>query len=192
MEIKSVMDLSLIIAELSANHGGDISRAKDSIRAAKKVGASAIKLQTYTPDTMTINSNKKDFQINEGLWKGLNLYKLYEEAYTPYEWHNELFNYAKNIDMTIFSTPFDESAVDLLEELDTPAYKIASFEITDIPLIEYVASKQKPILLSTGMANIEEVSEAIKSIKNQGNHRIYYFTVLVVILQNYANLNLVT
>tara|TARA_B100000886_G_scaffold169003_1_gene115682 strand:- start:6088 stop:7128 length:1041 start_codon:yes stop_codon:yes gene_type:complete len=164
-----------IIAELSANHGGDIERAKYSIKAAKDSGASAVKIQTYTPDTMTLNCFKEDFLIKEGLWKGYNLYKLYEEAHTPYEWHEELFDYAKKINMTIFSSPFDETAVDLLENLNTPAYKIASFEITDLPLIKYAASKNKPMLLSTGMANFNEVKEAIETIKKQNNNNILLF-----------------
>ncbi len=164
-----------IIAELSANHGGDIKRAKNSIKAAKESGASAVKIQTYTPDTMTLNCHREDFLIKEGLWKGYNLYKLYEEAYTPYEWHEELFDYAKKINITIFSTPFDETAVDLLEKLNTPAYKIASFEITDLPLIKYAASKNKPMLLSTGMANFNEVKEAIETIKKQDNNKILLF-----------------
>ena len=164
-----------IIAELSANHGGDIDRAKKTIKAAKDSGASAVKLQTYTPDTMTLKSNKKDFQITEGLWKGSNLYELYEKAFTPYEWHKELFDYANKIGITIFSTPFDESAVDFLEELSTPAYKIASFEIVDLPLIEYTASKQKPMFISTGMASSNEVTEAVNCIKKQGNNKILLF-----------------
>ncbi len=164
-----------IIAELSANHGGDLQRAKDSIKAAKKAGASAVKIQTYTPDTMTLNCFKEDFLINEGLWKGYNLYKLYEEAYTPYEWHEDLFSYAKNIGITIFSSPFDETAIDLLEKLNAPAYKIASFEINDLPLIQYAASTKKPILISTGMANINEVNEAINIIKKTGNNQILLF-----------------
>ena len=164
-----------IIAELSANHGGDIERAKSSIEAAKESGASAVKIQTYTPDTMTLNSFKEDFLIKEGLWKGYNLYQLYKEAHTPYEWHEELFKFAKSIDITIFSSPFDESAVDLLEELKTPAYKIASFEITDLPLIRYAASKQKPMLISTGMANKDEIRDAINCCKKQGNKKILIF-----------------
>ena len=144
-----------IIAELSANHGGSLARAKLSIREAAKCGVSAVKIQTYTPDTMTIRSDKKDFFISDGLWKGSQLYDLYKKAYTPFEWHDELFECARNENITLISTPFDESAVDLLEELNVPAYKIASFEIVDIPLIEYIAKKNKPILLSTGMASIE-------------------------------------
>ena len=164
-----------IIAELSANHGGDINRAKESIKAAKDAGASAVKLQTYTPDTMTLNSKKNDFLIKEGLWTGYSLYELYKEAFTPFEWHQELFNYARNVGITIFSSPFDEKAVDLLEELKTPAYKIASFEITDLPLIKYAASKQKPMLISTGLANINEVDQAVDCIKEQGNCKILLF-----------------
>ena len=161
-----------IIAELSANHGGSIKRAKDSIKAAKNSGADAVKIQTYTPDTMTINSNNADFLINDGLWKGYNLYQLYKEAYTPFEWHSELFKYAKKIGITLFSTPFDETAVDLLDQLKSPAFKIASFEITDLPLIKYVSSKQKPMLMSTGMATLEEVSEAVEVAKSAGNDKI--------------------
>ena len=121
---------------------------------------------------MTLDSNKNDFLINEGIWKGYNLYQLYKEAHTPFAWHQELFNYAKSIGITIFSSPFDESAIDLLEELNTPAYKIASFEITDLPLIEYAASKQKPILISTGMANTNEIKEAINCCTKQGNNKL--------------------
>tara|TARA_Y100001978_G_scaffold200212_1_gene216057 strand:- start:242 stop:1297 length:1056 start_codon:yes stop_codon:yes gene_type:complete len=161
-----------IIAELSANHGGNINRAKYSLKAAKEAGASAVKIQTYTPDTMTLNSFKKDFLITEGIWKGYSLYQLYQEAHTPFEWHEELFKYAKNIGITIFSSPFDESAIDLLEKLEAPAYKIASFEITDLPLIEYAASKQKPILISTGMSNVKEIQEAIDCCIKQGNNKI--------------------
>lgn len=154
-----------IIAELSANHGGSIERAKESIIAASKTGVSAIKLQTYTPDTMTIESSRKDFLIKEGLWAGKSLYELYKEAHTPFEWHEELFDYAKQLGITIFSTPFDESAVDLLQELGAPAFKVASFEILDIPLLEKIASTKKPIFLSTGMASKSEVKEAVEAIR---------------------------
>ena len=164
-----------IIAELSANHGGSIQRAKDSILAAKKSGADAVKIQTYTPDTMTIKSRKSDFVIKDGLWKGYDLYSLYEKAYTPFEWHKELFDFAHKIGITIFSTPFDETAVDLLEELNAPAYKIASFEITDLPLIKYVANKSKPIFISTGMSNIEEIKDAVDTCFNEGNRNILLF-----------------
>ena len=164
-----------IIAELSANHGGSIKRAKDSITMAKKAGVSAIKLQTYTPDTMTINCNLPDFLIKEGLWSGRNLYELYSEAYTPFEWHEELFEHAKNCDITIFSTPFDETAVDLLESLGAPAYKIASFEIVDLPLIKYVARKNKPIFMSTGMASKNEIEDAVRVVRENSNSDLLLF-----------------
>ncbi len=164
-----------IIAELSANHNGSIIKAKESIKAAKKYGADAIKIQTYTPDTMTINCQKEDFIIKGGLWDGYSLYQLYKEAYTPYEWHEELFEYAKKIEITIFSSPFDETAVDLLEQLETPAYKIASFELCDLPLIEYIAKKGKPILMSTGMANIKEIEEAVVTAKKNGCQDLLLF-----------------
>lgn len=164
-----------IIAELSANHGGDLSRAKESITKAAEVGVSAIKIQTYTPDTMTLDSLQDDFIVKDGLWAGRSLYELYTEAYTPYEWHEELFNHAKNCGVTIFSTPFDETAVDLLESLNTPAYKIASFEIVDLPLIKYIASKNKPILMSTGMASQGEIEEAVTSVRANGDCELLLF-----------------
>ena len=151
-----------IIAELSANHGGSIDAAKIAISKAKESGASAVKIQTYTPDTMTIMSNKPDFKITDGLWKGYTLYNLYKEAFTPFEWHKELFEHAKNQDITIFSSPFDETAVNLLQELNAPAYKIASFELIDLPLIRRAAECGKPLLMSTGMANLSEVKEALE------------------------------
>ena len=134
-----------IIAELSANHGGSIDKALKSIESAKNAGADAIKIQTYNADSMTIECEKDDFKIKEGLWKGYTLYDLYKEAHTPYSWHSKLFKYAKEIGITIFSSPFDEKAADLLEELEAPAYKIASFEITDIPLIKHIAKKETNI-----------------------------------------------
>ena len=164
-----------LIAELSGNHNGSIEIAKKTIKAAKDFGADAIKLQTYNADTMTINCDKDDFLIKDGLWKGYTLYELYKEAHTPFEWHKDLFNYAKEIGITIFSSPFDESAVDLLESLNTPAYKIASFEICDIPLIRYIASKKKPMLISTGMASKEEITEAITNAKDFGCNEILIF-----------------
>ena len=164
-----------IIAELSANHKGSLRKAKELIFAAKKNGADAIKLQTYTPETMTINSDKNDFLIKGGLWDGYNLYKLYEEAHTPFDWHRDLFEYAKEIGLTIFSTPFDESAVDLLEELEVPAYKIASFELVDLPLIKYIAKNKKPILMSTGMASHTEISEAIDAARSGGCDELLLF-----------------
>lgn len=164
---REISDLNkpYIIAELSANHGGKLERAKNSIEIAAKAGASAVKIQTYTPDTMTINSHLPDFLVKEGLWAGRSLYDLYSEAYTPFEWHEDLFKHASEHGITIFSTPFDETAVDLLESLNTPAYKIASFEIVDLPLIRYVARKNKPIFMSTGMASEAEIEEAVRAVR---------------------------
>lgn len=162
-----------IIAELSANHGGNIEIAKETIRAAKRTGANAIKLQTYTADTLTLNCDKADFVINSGsIWDGKKYYELYQEAYTPWQWHKELFETAKEEGLVCFSSPFDKTAVDFLEELECPIYKIASFEITDIPLIEYVASKGKPIIMSTGIAEYEDIKLAIETCKAVGNNDI--------------------
>ncbi|MFC1891396.1 pseudaminic acid synthase [Thermodesulfobacteriota bacterium] len=161
-----------IIAELSANHNGDIKRALKTIEMAKKMGAEAIKFQTYTPDTLTIDFDGEDFQIHEGLWEGYSLYQLYQWAYTPFEWHEDLFNHAKKQGITCFSTPFDETAVDLLEELKTPVYKIASFELIDLPLIKYVAKTGKPMIISTGMGNLEEISEAVETAREGGCEEI--------------------
>lgn len=162
----------LIIAELSANHGHKKENAIKTIQAAKKAGADAIKIQTYTPDTMTINCNNEYFQIKEGIWKGRNLYELYQEAYTPWEWHEDLFNTAKEEGLICFSTPFDHSAVDFLEQFNPPAYKIASFEIQDIPLIEYTASKGKPMIISTGIAELEDINRAVETCREAGNNDI--------------------
>ena len=164
-----------IIAEISANHNGSIKRTKDTILAAKNAGVDAVKIQTYTPDTMTIDSRSSDFLIKKGLWKNRSLYDLYTEAHTPYDWHNELFNYADRENITLFSTPFDESAVDLLESLDAPAYKIASFEIVDLPLVRYVAKTKKPILISTGMASLKEISAALEAARIAGNDSVALF-----------------
>jgi len=162
-----------IIAELSANHGGKIEIAKETIKAAKECGANAIKLQTYTADTLTLNCDKEDFIIKGGtLWDKKTMYQLYSEAYTPWEWHEELFSYARELRLEIFSSPFDKSAIDFLEKFDPVAYKIASFEITDHELIRYAASKQKPIIISTGIATIDEIQDAIDICKNEGNHDI--------------------
>ncbi|MGB5792390.1 pseudaminic acid synthase [Poseidonibacter sp.] len=164
---------TFIIAELSANHNGSLQTAKDSIKAAKDIGANAVKLQTYTADTITLNSKTDDFKISQGtLWDGKYLYDLYQEAYTPWQWHKELFDYAKELDIIIFSSPFDKTAVDLLESLNAPAYKIASFEITDYELIEYTAKKQKPIIISTGIATIDEIQDAVDICKSVGNENI--------------------
>ncbi|MFW5983001.1 MAG: pseudaminic acid synthase [bacterium] len=160
---------TFIIAELSANHGHNLEIALDTIRAAKRAGADAIKLQTYTPDTLTINCDNDYFSIKEGLWKGRNLYDLYKEAYTPWEWHHALFRVAQDEGLICFSTPFDKSAVDFLEQFNPPAYKIASFEIQDIPLIEYAASKGRPMIMSTGIAELEDIELAVKTCHDLGN-----------------------
>lgn len=166
------MDKTFIIAELSANHNGNIDIAKESILSAKEIGVDAVKIQTYTADTITLNSEKEDFQIHGGLWDGYNLYKLYQEAYTPWEWHHELYDYAKEIGISLFSTPFDNTAVDLLEECGNPIYKIASFEITDVNLIRNAASKGKPMVISTGIATEEDIELAIKACHEAGNNDI--------------------
>ena len=161
-----------IIAELSANHNGSLDTAIETIRAAKRAGANAIKFQTYTADTITIDSKKEDFLIKGTIWEGRNLHDLYSEAYTPWEWHEQLFAVAKEEGLECFSSPFDPTAVELLEKLNVPAYKIASFEITDIPLIELVASKGKPIIISTGIAELEDIELAIDACERMGNGNI--------------------
>ena len=161
-----------LIAEMSANHAGNINRAKEIIHAAKEAGADCIKIQTYTPDTMTIDCDNKYFHIADGTWKGENLYQLYKKAYTPWEWQEELKQEAQNVGIDFFSTPFDKTSVDFLEKIGVEFYKIASFELVDIPLIEYVASKGKPIIMSTGMASLAEIDAAVRAVQGQGNHNL--------------------
>jgi pseudaminic acid synthase len=171
------------VAEISANHNGSLLHAKKLIKIAKKYGADAVKLQTYTPDTLTVKSNESDFKIKGGLWNGRTLWDLYKKAQTPFEWHEELFNYAKKIKITCFSTPFDESAVDLLENLNCPFYKVASFEMNHVPLIKKIAQTKKPIIISTGMANLKEIDVAYKTAKKNGAKEI----TLLYCVSNYPS-----
>lgn len=161
-----------VIAEMSANHNGSIETAYRIIEEAKEAGADAVKLQTYRPDTITLNCHSEDFQIRGGLWNGRTLYELYEQAHMPWDWHKPLFEHARKVGITIFSSPFDNTAVDLLEDLNTPAYKIASFEAIDLPLIKYAAATGKPMIISTGMADSEEIQEAITAAKDGGCREI--------------------
>ena len=175
--------IPFFVAEISANHNGSLFDAKKLIKIAKKYEADAVKLQSYTPDTLTINSDKPDFKIAKGLWKGKTLWKLYEKAQTPFEWHKELFDYAKKLKIICFSTPFDETAVDLLESLNCPFYKVASFELNHIPLIKKIANTQKPIIISTGMANLKEIDLAYKTAKRNGAKEI----ILLYCVSNYPS-----
>ena len=161
-----------VIAEMSANHAGSLERAKELIHVAKESGADCVKIQTYTADTLTLDCHNEYFQIENGTWEGENLYSLYQKAYTPWEWQKELAEEAKKVGIDFFSTPFDKTAVDFLEELGITFYKIASFEMVDIPLLEYVASKGKPIIMSVGMGSMEEIEEAIQAIYSQGNYQV--------------------
>ena len=173
------------IAEISANHCGNFNLAKKLIKCAKDNGADAVKLQTYTADTMTIKSDKKYFKIKDGLWKGYQLWDLYNKAHTPLVWHSKLFKYAKSIGIKIFSTPFDETAVDFLEKLNCPIYKIASFEMTDIPLIAKIASTKKPLIISTGMATLDEIELTFNTAKKYGSKDI----TLLYCVSNYPSKN---
>ncbi len=166
------LDKAYIIAEMSANHAGSKERAREIIYAAKEAGADCIKLQTYTPDTITIDCDNEYFRINKGLWDGENLYKLYGKAYTPWEWQAELKDEAEKIGIDFLSTPFDDTAVDFLEDIGLEFYKIASFELVHIPLIKYIASKGKPIIMSTGMGSLAEIQDAVDSIRICGNDQI--------------------
>lgn len=182
-----------IVAELSANHGHKLQTAKDTIKAIKEAGADAVKLQTYTPDTITLDCDNEYFQIKQQtIWDGTTLYKLYQEAYTPWEWQRELFEYARELGLTVFSTPFDKTSVDFLEELENPIYKIASFEINDLPLLEYVASKGKPMIISTGIATIGEIKEAVDICRAAGNYDITLLKCTSAYPTPYEDINLLT
>ena len=174
------------VAEISANHCGEFKTAKKLIKTAKINGADAVKLQTYTPDTMTIKSNKKYFKVKNGLWKGYRLWDLYNKAHTPLSWHKELFLYAKKLGITIFSTPFDETAVTFLEKLNCPIYKISSFEMTDLPLIKRVALTKKPLIISTGLSSLKEIEETFKVAKRYGAKDI----TLLYCVSNYPAKNM--
>jgi len=183
----------LIVAELSANHNQSFKIAVDTIKAMKKAGADAVKLQTYTPDTMTIDCDNKYFKIKQGtIWDGMTFYQLYKEAYTPWEWQPELKKIAEDLGLLCFSSPFDKTAVDFLDKMNVPCYKIASFEITDIPLIEYVASKGKPIIISLGIAQLDDIKEAINACKRVGNNEIILLKCTSAYPAPYEEINLRT
>lgn len=187
--IKKILSKSkklILIAEISGNHEGSLKKAKKLILTAKKNGAQIVKLQSYSPDTITIKSNRNEFKIKDGLWKGQTLWNLYNRAQTPFEWHKELFSYAKKINITCFSSPFDEAAVDLLESLNCPFYKVASFEITHLPLIKKIAKTKKPIIISTGMANLNEINSAYTVAKKFGCPEI----ILLYCVSNYPSNNI--
>ncbi|MCI6655872.1 MAG: pseudaminic acid synthase [Clostridium sp.] len=182
-----------IIAEMSANHMQDISRAKEIIVAAKESGADAVKIQTYRPDTITINCRGREFMCTPGSpWENMNLYDLYEKAYTPWEWHDELFEFANENDITMFSTPFDLTAVDFLHKYDMPAYKIASYEINDIPLIKKTAQEHKPIIISTGLANLSDIELAIETCKSVGNNQVILMKCVSEYPTPYEDMNIGT
>ena len=183
LKVEGKRKTPLFIAEISANHNGSLDQAKRLIKTAKKYGADVVKLQTYTPSTMTVKSSKRDFRIKKGLWGVNTLWDLYEKAQTPFEWHRELFDYAKKLKIIIFSTPFDESAVDLLESLNCTFYKVASFEMNHIPLIKRIAQTKKKIIISTGMANLKEIDLAYKTAKNNGAKEI----ILLYCVSNYPS-----
>lgn len=181
-----------IIAEMSANHAGSLENALELVKVAKDCGADCIKIQTYTADTITINCNNEYFKLKGGLWKGYNLYDLYNEAHTPWEWHKAIKDEAEKYGLDFLSTPFDKTSVDFLEELGVEFYKIASFELVDIPLIKYVASKRKPIIMSCGMGSIEEIETAINAIKSEGNDDIILLKCCSQYPANYDNMNVLT
>jgi len=184
---------AFIVAELSANHNQKFEIAAETIKAMKEAGADAVKLQTYTPDTITIDCNNKYFKIKQGtIWDGKTFYELYKEAYTPWEWQPRLKKIAEDMGLICFSTPFDKTAVDFLEKMDVPCYKIASFEITDIPLIEYIASKGKPVIISTGIAMLKDIKEAILACKRMGNNKIVLLKCTSVYPAPYEEINLRT
>lgn len=179
-----------IIAEMSANHGGSLDRALEIVRQSKKAGADCVKIQTYTADTITINCNKKPFLIRSGLWEGYTYYDLYKEAYTPWEWQETIKEECEKAGIDFLSTPFDRTAVDFLEELGVEFYKVASFELVDLPLIEYIASKHKPVIMSCGMADEEEIQEAVEACKRQGNENIVLLKCCSQYPAQYSNMNL--
>jgi len=185
-----IRDGVYFIAEMSANHAGNLENALRIVKAAKEAGADCVKLQTYTAETMTIDSDMESFKIKGGLWNGYTLYDLYNEAYTPWEWHKPIKLECEKLGLDFLSTPFDTMAVDFLEELGVEFYKIASFELVDIPLIEYVARLQKPIIISCGMGSIEEIQDALDACRNQGNMEIILLKCTSEYPANYSNMNL--